>query len=114
MQLNKQIDISDDRFKSYLARINCNQWYDSPGKRITEPGGWCSGKNQRCHKDIPWDHKASGSKPFCGTDKCRTKSDCKDVGYRRQKKARLCNRAGRCVYNMDVGGFHLHLFVDQF
>ena len=44
--------------------------------------------------------------PFCGTNKCRDKRDCKDVGTKRDighnsglNEARLCNRAGRCVYN---------------
>ena len=56
----------------------------------------CKGKNQRCHKD-----KKSATKPFCGTNKCRRKRDCKDVGYwaNGQNKARICKR-GRCVYNM--------------
>ena len=70
----------------------------------------CNGKNQRCHKD-----QKSETKPFCGTNKCRRKRDCKDVGTwaNGQNKARICNR-GRCVYNMDIdmdiGGFHLQLF----
>ena len=46
--------------------------------------------------------------PFCGTNKCRDKRDCKDVGTKRDigqvhnsglNEARLCNGAGRCVYN---------------
>ena len=45
---------------------------------------------------------------FCGTNKCRGKGDCKNVGTKRdyehypnngQNEARLCNKAGRCVYN---------------
>ena len=73
----------------------------------------CKGRNQRCHKD-----QKSETKPFCGTNKCRRKRNCKDVGYwaNGQNKARICKR-GRCVYNMDmdiggslIGGFHLQLF----
>ena len=71
----------------------------------------CKGRNQRCHKD-----QKSATKPFCGTNRCRRKSNCKDVGYwaNGQNKARICNRAGRCVYNMDIGGFHLQIFYFPF
>ena len=76
----------------------------------------CKGKNQRCHKD-----KKSANKPFCGTNKCRRKRDCKDVGYwaNGQNKARICKR-GRCVYkalsaslpmDMERGGFTFNFFL---
>ena len=70
----------------------------------------CNGENQRCQK-----YPKPVTKPFCGTNKCRRKRDCKDVGNRAngQNKARTCSR-GRCLYNMDMdmdkGGFHLQLF----
>ena len=58
----------------------------------------CNGKNQRCQT-----YPEPVAKPFCGTNKCRRKRDCKDVGNRAngQNKARLCIR-GRCLYNMDM------------
>ena len=91
--------------KSYIARTSCNRG--------------CKGKNQRCHID-----QKLATVPFCGTNKCWRKRDCKDVGspgkiWARQNKARICNR-GRCVYNMDmdkdkdIGGFHLQLFDFSF
>ena len=63
-----------------------------------------------CHSfsDIVHIVKDEKIEPFCGTNKCRGKNDCKNVGTKRdmqqypnngQNEARLCNKAGRCVYN---------------
>ena len=59
----------------------------------------CYGKNQKCHKH------------FCGTKKCTSKHDCKDVGHLVSgiNGAKKCKNAiwkkgqrreGHCIYNM--------------